>query len=271
MYNIKLPRSFDSLTLPQDDKFSTFLKILFNLRKTCPYSASEVLNIMSDNKRPIRGNKGYYIALILCAAAIGITGYVYYRNDSPVEEAALEETYQDILVGTVGSEDIPVIATQPPAQTTTPPTQATTPAPTVKKSFKVVSPVSGEEIFGYSMEALSYNQTTRDWRVHNGIDLAAEEGAPVCAAADGQIYKVYEDETLGHTVIIRHADGYTTCYGSLSETAAVNTGDFVNAGQTIGYAADSAIVETTLGSHVHFSVTQYDEPMDPADFLALSE
>ena len=224
---------------------------------------------MSDNKRIHRGNRGYYIALILCAAAIGITGYVYYRNADPVEEAALEETYQDILVGTMGTEDIPVIATQPQAPATTPSTQATTPAPTVKKSFKVVSPVSGAEIFGYSMEALSYNQTTRDWRVHNGIDLAAEEGAPVCAAADGQVYTVYEDDTMGHTVIIRHSDGYTTCYSSLAEDTAVTTGDIVIAGQTIGYAADSAIVETTLGSHVHFSVTQYDESMDPAEFLAL--
>ena len=32
---------------------------------------------MSDNKHAGRGGKGYYIALILCAAAIGITSYVY--------------------------------------------------------------------------------------------------------------------------------------------------------------------------------------------------
>ena len=31
---------------------------------------------MSDNKHAGRGGKGYYIALILCAAAIGITSYV---------------------------------------------------------------------------------------------------------------------------------------------------------------------------------------------------
>lgn len=226
---------------------------------------------MSENKRTNRGGKGYYIALILCAAAIGITGYVYYRSADQMEEVALEETYEDILVGTIGTEDVPVIATQPQTQpqATTPSTQATTPAPTVKKPLKVVSPVSGEEIFGYSMEALSYNQTTRDWRVHNGVDLAAEEGAEVCAAADGQVYTVYEDDVMGHTVVIRHDDGYTTRYSSLAETIAVSPGDFVNAGQTIGYAADSAIVETTLGSHVHFSVTRYDEPMDPAEFLAL--
>ena len=37
---------------------------------------------MSDRKQTGRGmfGKGYYIALILCAAAIGISGYMYYRN-----------------------------------------------------------------------------------------------------------------------------------------------------------------------------------------------
>ena len=46
---------------------------------------------MSNNK----GNgsfagKGYYIALILCAAAIGITSYVYTRNVQQPQEAALQ-------------------------------------------------------------------------------------------------------------------------------------------------------------------------------------
>ena len=230
---------------------------------------------MSDNKRSGSFNgKGYYIALILCAAAIGITGYLYSQNRTDeLEQVSVEETYEDVLVGTLGTEDVAVIATQPQSQTQadgqTP--QTTTPTPTVKAALKTVSPVSGEEIFGYSMEALSYNQTTRDWRVHNGIDLAAETGAEVCAAADGEVYTVYEDETLGHTVVIRHDDGYTTHYSCLTEDIAVQAGDRVTMGQVIGYAGDSAIVETTLGSHVHFSVTCYDEPMDPAEFLALGE
>ena len=182
----------------------------------------------------------------------------------------MQETYEDVLVGTLVTEDVPVIATHP--QTTAPATTETTvPAVTEKKILKTMSPVEGAPIFGYSMEALSYNQTTRDWRVHNGIDLAAEEGSPVVAAADGEIYTVYEDDTLGHTVVIRHNDGYTTCYSSLADQISVKPGDQVTMGDTIGYAADSAIVESTLGSHVHFSVTHYDEPMDPEEFLNLGQ
>lgn len=221
---------------------------------------------MSEHKRN-RNTKGFALGLILCAAAVWVTGYVFYRSTHQVQEASLQETYGDVLVGTMGIEDVPVIATRP--QTTAPAATETVPPTTEKRTLKTMSPVEGAPIFGYSMEALSYNQTTRDWRVHNGIDLAAEENAPVMAAADGEVYTVYEDDAMGHTVVIRHNDGYTTCYSSLSDQVSVNPGDKVVMGDTIGYAADSAIVESTLGSHVHFSVTHYDEPMDPEEFLNL--
>ena len=225
---------------------------------------------MSDNKRSRRGGQGYYIALILCAAAIGITGYVYYRNANQAEPVSLEETVGEVPALIEDEVDVPVIATQPAPKVTKPAaTEATTTAPTEKKPMKTMSPVSGDSIFGYSMEALSYNQTTRDWRVHNGVDLAAENGAEVKAAADGEVYTVFEDDSMGTTVVIRHADGYTTKYASLAENVSVKPGDTVTMGQVIGYASDSAIVESTLGTHVHFGVTCNDEPVDPAEFLAM--
>ncbi len=225
---------------------------------------------MSEHKGN-RNTTGFTLGLVLCAVAVCITGFAFFRSTNQVQEASLQETYEDVLVGTMGTEDVPVIATQPQATTGTPATTETVPPTTEKRTLKTMSPVEGASIFGYSMEALSYNQTTRDWRVHNGIDLAAEDGAPVMAAADGEVYTVYEDDTLGHTVVIRHNDGYTSCYSSLSDQISVKPGDKVVMGDTIGYAADSAIVESTLGNHVHFSVTHYDEPMDPEEFLNLGK
>ena len=228
---------------------------------------------MSENKRNGRGfsGKGYYIALILCAAAIGITSYVYYRNEETPEEVLLQEA-EYIPAGTMEmAEDVPVLATQPQTEVSQPQTGTESAQPTVKRALQTQMPVSGQEIWGYSMEALSYNQTTRDWRVHNGIDIAAEEGTPVCAAADGTVYTTYEDETMGHTVVIRHEGGYTTQYASLQEDLAVSSGDMVAMGQTIGYAGSTALVETTLGSHVHFSVTCQEKAMDPAEFLSLGQ
>ena len=227
---------------------------------------------MSDNKHTGRGfaGKGYYIALILCAAAIGITGYLYYQNLEKTEEVILEETLPNsVLVGTMATEaDVPVLATQPQTEPSSMPSPQPV-QPPVKNTMQVVAPLSGETVMDYSMEVLSYNQTTRDWRVHNGVDIAAEEGTPVCAAAEGTVQEVFEDETLGHTVVIRHDGGYTTRYASLQEDLAVSAGDAVALGQTIGYAGSTALVETGLGSHVHFSVTCQGKAMDPAEFLAL--
>ena len=224
----------------------------------------------NNNKGRGFGGKGYYIALILCAAAIGITGYVYYRNANQAEPVSLEETVAEVPAVIEDGVDVPAIATQPAPKTTKPaPTEEATTAPTERKPLKTMSPVSGESISSYSMEALSYNQTTRDWRVHNGVDLAAEAGAEVKAAADGEVYTVFEDDSMGTTVVIRHADGYTTKYASLAENVSVKPGDTVTMGQVIGYASDSAIVESTLGAHVHFGVTCNDVPVDPAEFLAI--
>ena len=221
---------------------------------------------MSDNKHAGRGGKGYYIALILCAAAIGITSYVYYRNANRAEEVSIQESVgEDILVGTMEAEDVPALATQPQTQSTPPATQGTTPAPTAKKPFKTTSPVSGEEISAYSMEALSYNETTRDWRVHNGVDIAADAGTEVCAAADGEVYTVYEDDSMGYTVVIRHDGGYLTRYASLSQDIPVKSGDTVSAGQVIGYVGSTG---RTTGNECHFEVYVDNTLTSPRWFTA---
>ena len=72
---------------------------------------------------------------------------------------------------------------------------------------------------------------------------------------------------MGMTVVIRHQDGYTTRYSSLAETVAVNPGDIVVAGQVIGTVGNTALMESAIGEHIHFSVTCNGEVVNPADFL----
>ena len=142
-----------------------------------------------------------------------------------------------------------------------------TTAPTV--ALKTMSPLEGQTVAVYAMDSLTYNQTTRDWRVHNGVDIAAEAGATVCAAAAGEVYSVYDDEAMGMTVVIRHDGGYTTKYASLAETVTVKPGDAVTAGQTIGTVGNTALLESALGDHLHFAVTCDGNPVDPAKFLEM--
>lgn len=200
--------------------------------------------------------KGYYIALVLCAIAIGITGYLYYRNTDNTKPSLQNPAN---ITAPQQNEDVQAVATQPNGelQPTTPP----------KKPSKTQSPVAGKTVLEYSMDALCYNQTTRDWRVHDGVDIAAEAGTPVSAAADGTVYTVYEDETMGMTVVIRHEGGYTTRYASLAQDVAVKAGDVVTAGQKIGAVGSTALLESGIGDHLHFSVSCNGTILDPTEFL----
>ena len=221
---------------------------------------------MSNNKK--YSGSGYYIALIACAAAIGITGYLYYRNANEPETSLQQNGTDAIIAAVEQQEDVEAAATQP--QDSAPAETAVPTHPTQKKTIKTGAPVAGQTVCGYAMETLSYNQTTRDWRTHNGIDIAAEAGTPVLAAADGTVYTIYEDDSMGTTVVIRHEDGYTTQYSSLAAELSVKTGDSVTLGQAIGCVGETALLETAIGPHVHFCVQYLDEPMDPAEFLAMN-
>ena len=213
--------------------------------------------------------KGYYIALILCAAAIGISGYMYYTSSNPKEPAEEQEVIAAATQAVEEQKEVQAVATHPQEQETPPATQGTKPPVEVTpKKMQTVSPVEGQIISVYAMDNLTYNATTRDWRTHNGVDIAAEEGAVVRAAADGTVYTVYEDDVMGMTVVIRHVDGYVTTYASLAEDVAVAPGDPVKAGQKIGCAGTSAMMESAIGCHVHFGVTCNDKSVDPAEFLS---
>ena len=225
---------------------------------------------MSNNKNTggLFG-KGYYITLILCAAAIGIAGFLYYRNADDTQASVQNDATDAVVAGAEDQEDVAVGATQGSAEESAAPSDSTT-APTERKSLKTGAPVSGETVAGYAMATLSYNETTRDWRTHAGLDIAAEAGTAVLAAADGEVYTVYADETMGTTVVIRHDGGYTTQYSSLAEEVTVAAGDTVKLGQQIGTVGTTALLESALGEHVHFCVLYQDEAIDPAEFLAMS-
>ena len=226
---------------------------------------------------------GKYVALILALVVVagGLTVYLTRQSGRKAEQAAIQEPMVENLAGstqTTQPTQASSAAASGAAKAATSPSAVTegsaqpslsSQEPVERPALKTALPVPGDPIGAYAMDCLSYNETTRDWRVHNGVDYAAEAGTPVCAAADGTVYTTYEDDTLGYTVVIRHDGGYTTRYSSLDEELCVAPGDEVTLGQAIGYAGDTALVESVMGSHVHFSVSCQDQPMDPAEFFSL--
>ena len=243
-----------------------FFRFLVYSPENWKYSSSEVL-IMSKYQNRGNGRWGYYIALGLCAVAIGVSVYLYEGGSDPVDPVGNQP---DQTVGaTLPGEDVPALATKPTnTPSATEDTQPTTvPPATQKDALKTAYPLEGQTVAVYAMDALTYNQTTRDWRTHDGLDIGAEAGTTVCAAAEGMVYTVFEDDTMGTTVVIRHQDGYVTEYSSLGQEVLVKPGEQVSMGQAIGTVGTSALLETALGSHVHFSVSRDGESVDPVEFL----
>ena len=106
-----------------------------------------------------------------------------------------------------------------------------------------------------------------DWRVHTGVDFAADLGEPVSAAGDGTVKKIYSDDLFGTTVIVDHGNGVCSIYSNRAATPAVSEGDTVSLGDTIGAVGDTAIGETGEVSHLHFAMEKDGARCDPFDYI----
>ena len=127
-------------------------------------------------------------------------------------------------------------------------------------------------------------------RSHTGIDYVLDEGAPVYAAADGEVTAITRDDSNGLMLTLKHADGYETRYahlskvyiyteisfegpdvkvnkvGSISTDAdhsdlTITGGGKVYKGQLIGFAGSTG---RATGPHLHFEVRNNGKPTDPS-------
>jgi len=101
---------------------------------------------------------------------------------------------------------------------------------------------------------------------HYGVDLAAPEGTPVLAAADGVVIAVgHTAGGYGNYVILAHANGIDTLYGHL-QSSSVSVGQVVTGGRTIGAEGSTGF---STGPHLHFEVRVHDAVVDPALYIPL--
>ena len=265
-----------------------------------------VKNSNTNENRKKYGNLSFYLVLALCAVMIGVSCWFAYtqtadnltiRLDSALDSAndaaarlpetgispipqetamtsAREAAYVPQTVSIQPEADAAQDAELQEAAVIQPETHAEstgeTTTETVPADAPAAYPIVGEVIGAFSNGELVKSATTGVWQTHNGIDIAAEAGTKVCSAADGTVYTVYDDETMGTTVVIRHDGGYVTKYSSLAEEVSVSVGQAVSSGDVIGTVGCTALLETAIGDHVHFSVTCNGEDVDPNAFLELS-
>jgi murein DD-endopeptidase MepM/ murein hydrolase activator NlpD len=99
--------------------------------------------------------------------------------------------------------------------------------------------------------------------MHKGIDLDANIGDPVKAAADGIVGFVGVKNGYGNVVEVDHGNGYTTLYAHNSAFT-VKVGDLVRAGQQIAKAGNTG---RSTGAHIHFEVHQNGVAVNPLPYL----
>jgi virulence factor Mce-like protein len=115
-------------------------------------------------------------------------------------------------------------------------------------------PVDGEVTSGFG---------SRDGGEHTGLDIDADTGTAVVAAASGRVVHTGVYYGYGETVIVDHGRGFSTLYGHLSAID-VKLGDEVTQGDAIGLVGCSG---DCTGDHLHFEIRVDGEPIDPIPYL----
>lgn len=98
---------------------------------------------------------------------------------------------------------------------------------------------------------------------HRGVDLAADIGTPVYAAADGAVSNVRRDVGLGKLIQIDHLHGYETVYAHLSKIT-VKRGQYVKRGDVIGAIGNTGY---STGPHLHYEVHYQGRAKNPFKYF----
>lgn len=117
--------------------------------------------------------------------------------------------------------------------------------------FPLPIPASISSLFGWRQHPIF-----GEWRLHQGVDLAAPTGTPVLAAFSGRVKTAEFLGGYGMTVILEHSDGtQETLYAHLSEIL-VEPGDWIDQGAAIGRVGSTG---NSTGPHLHFEFRQLTE------------
>lgn len=121
-------------------------------------------------------------------------------------------------------------------------------------------PVTGRisSIFGLRR---FFNEQER--RPHSGLDIAADEGTPIKATANGTVIDAGDFFFSGNMIYLDHGQGIVSLYAHLSEIS-VKPGEVVKQGDIIGKVGQTGRV---TGPHLHFAIIANQTLIDPVLML----
>ena len=156
----------------------------------------------------------------------------------------------------------PAVHARPIAYMVQPAAPAPAPEPAVLIAFS--EPLPGQAIVSpFGRRQLPWEE---QGRLHAGVDIAADAGRPILAAADGVVVRVAQDGGYGRFVEMKHAEGLTTLYAHMGKVLPnITSGVAVKAGTPIGLVGSTG---SSTGAHLHFEIRdRQDRPLNPSLFL----
>ena len=121
-------------------------------------------------------------------------------------------------------------------------------------ALKFIRPVNGKILRKYNPTSVSNK--------NEGLDFAAEEGAPIKSVATGVVALISEPVGgLGKIILIKHKDTIISIYGRVKDIR-VAKGDRVKPGQVIGSVEKSSKDEKKQ-NYLHFELRKGTESLDP--------
>ncbi len=133
------------------------------------------------------------------------------------------------------------------------------------KENSLVWPIKGKIISKFGKE---YQEQLKTWIFRDGIKIAAKQGQPVIAVADGNVIFAGEFRSYGNVVIVDHGEGFFTIYGFLSKIQA-EQGQKVIEGQIIGLVGQDT-QGPGMGSNqsaLYFEIRKGTNAQDPEIWL----
>ena len=117
-------------------------------------------------------------------------------------------------------------------------------------------PVSGKLSSLYGMRK---HPITGKWKLHEGIDISQNDGAPIHAVMGGQVVLARNVKGYGNMVSIKTGP-FVTKYAHMKTLPAVIEGQTVKAGDILGNVGSTG---NSTGSHLHFGIDFNGTPVDP--------
>ena len=231
----------------------------------------------------MRKGKEYLIAgSLLSLAIVGMT-LVYQSETKESEEQQEQIAFQEVELEEETVEDVSnileaeneteaeeavetaeIAEEEEVDEEVTEPTESTS---VLQFSEELLWPTEGKVIMNYCMNQTIYFKSLEQYRYNPAVIIEAPVNQEVIASSTGTIVDISNSAETGTTITMDIGSGYQVLYGQLKDVQH-NVGDYVPAGQILGYVSEPTKYYSVEGSNLYFRLNKDGQPVDPMGFIA---